>query len=575
MLLAFGTVVTVSLGMVLLSLVRLDPLLDKLSAASSGIAGMHQGLLDQQTGLRGYLLTRDRQFLKPYTDGQRAYVEGATKAAGAVEHDITLRNQLRAANESAEVWHQTWATDALTLDRVATASSVEMTKFQRGGKTLFDAYRSEHTRLSALVDARITQTRRDQRRLFVAGMVAQGVTWLALLVAAVRRRRRIDVVLVAPIAELAATVERFEQGDLATHAEINGVVELQDLGRGLARLGDALGVEQRAADGRERAAMQRAQRNRQLLDNAREFASDLDLGHLTGSVAQSMERLAGAAATAIWLTSESDVSVLERPFTTVSAPSCQPATIGVGAVGLAAQFARPTWGVCEATGRPVLALPMVSAGRCLGVVELRSGPDGIDPELMDPLEALATHAATAIAAARLHEQVEHLSRHDGLTGLLNRRSFDSDLAAEAAICGRTGLALSVAMVDVDHFKNFNDTFGHPAGDALLRGLCAELRASIRSTDSAYRFGGEEFVLLLRGTNAADARPMVEELRRKIAQTFMETSTTASFGMADTVGAGTDPEVLLNAADRALYAAKHGGRNQVALSADHPVTAASA
>lgn len=353
------------------------------------------------------------------------------------------------------------------------------------------------------------------------------------------------------------------------------MVELQDLGRGLVRLANALSEEQRAAGERETAAVQRAQRNRQLLDNAREFASDLDLGHLVGAISASMRRLADAEATEIWLTSEADSTLLEHPFSTSNTPSCTSSRVGTGHVGRAAQLARPTWGVCAETGRPVIALPIISAGRCLGVVELRAGPDGIDPELLEPLEALVSHAATAIEAAKLHQQVEHLSRHDGLTGLLNRRSLDAALAHEIAIAARTGTALTLVMLDVDHFKRFNDTNGHPDGDALLRQLAAVIRRSIRSTDSAYRFGGEEFVLLLRATTAADAQPMIEELRLRVAQSFIESGTTASFGIADARGIGADAVTLLDAADRALYAAKRRGRNRVVVAVDGQVSAGSA
>lgn len=108
--------------------------------------------------------------------------------------------------DAAGRWHRDWATEALARDEVPGAAA-DNAAFQRAGKALFDVYRTEHARLRTLVDDRAAQTRAAQRRLFLAGMTAQCVTWLALVLAAVRRRKRSHQVLVAPIAELAATVD--------------------------------------------------------------------------------------------------------------------------------------------------------------------------------------------------------------------------------------------------------------------------------------------------------------------------------------------------------------------------------
>jgi diguanylate cyclase (GGDEF)-like protein len=131
------------------------------------------------------------------------------------------------------------------------------------------------------------------------------------------------------------------------------------------------------------------------------------------------------------------------------------------------------------------------------------------------------------------------------------------------------------MMDVDHFKRFNDTFGHGKGDEILQELGMLLLEAGRSTDTCYRFGGEEFSILLRETALLGAQEFAERLRRRIEQHFLRTHpqspVTASFGVAMFLPAMRDATPLVEAADRALYDAKHGGRNRVAAAADGVTT----
>jgi diguanylate cyclase (GGDEF)-like protein/PAS domain S-box-containing protein len=171
---------------------------------------------------------------------------------------------------------------------------------------------------------------------------------------------------------------------------------------------------------------------------------------------------------------------------------------------------------------------------------------------------LADEAAIAMQRADLLARLDELTRTDALTGLPNRRAWDELLARELATARRAGKPLAVAMLDLDHFKSYNDERGHPAGDHLLRGAAATWRESLRQTDVLARWGGEEFALLLPGCDGAAAVRLIDRLRGTLAD-----GVTFSAGVSISDG-DTAPDDLVDAADHALYRAKTAGRDRVLL-----------
>ncbi|HVU44950.1 MAG TPA: GGDEF domain-containing protein, partial [Terracidiphilus sp.] len=166
---------------------------------------------------------------------------------------------------------------------------------------------------------------------------------------------------------------------------------------------------------------------------------------------------------------------------------------------------------------------------------------------------------------RAREQMRHFAEHDDLTGLWNHRIIVERLRIEVERSRRENSPLSVILMDLDHFKQINDTFGHPVGDAALKELGAILLRSVRSYDWVGRYGGEEFLLILPGSNFSSARLRAEQLRMAVHATRVMSgdkpiAMTASFGVAS--GFPTDYEALIKAADTALYTAKNRGRNCV-------------
>jgi diguanylate cyclase (GGDEF)-like protein/putative nucleotidyltransferase with HDIG domain len=171
------------------------------------------------------------------------------------------------------------------------------------------------------------------------------------------------------------------------------------------------------------------------------------------------------------------------------------------------------------------------------------------------LRAFANHAVGAIESTAQLEQLRELAEHDPLTGLRNRRGFEQGIADRRA-------PLALVICDLDHFKRVNDTLGHPVGDDVLRTFSDLLRQCTREDDVAVRLGGEEFALVLSGVGEREALAVAERLRREVANTFRDfpVPISVSVGIAD--GArNQNPEALVRAANRALYAAKRLGRDR--------------
>jgi diguanylate cyclase (GGDEF)-like protein len=218
---------------------------------------------------------------------------------------------------------------------------------------------------------------------------------------------------------------------------------------------------------------------------------------------------------------------------------------------------------------PRLCLPMVSQEEVIGSMTVLghalAGPEG---EAMQRwVGHLGGQVALALANVQLRLSLKRQSIIDPLTELYNRRYMDEVLIRELARAGRKGTAVSLILVDLDHFKRVNDTYGHDAGDLLLRKVGQVLRQSVRNCDVACRFGGEELVLILPECELAAALVRAEAVRVAVAAICISSKgemleVSASLGVASSGPHGDDAEALLRAADTALYAAKQGGRNRV-------------
>lgn len=201
-----------------------------------------------------------------------------------------------------------------------------------------------------------------------------------------------------------------------------------------------------------------------------------------------------------------------------------------------------------------------------------AGADDIIQKPVDETE-LSIRLVSMLRIRRLTKALEDKSevlaraaRYDGLTDLLNRRSLDERLPEEVARARRYGRDLTLMMVDVDHFKNINDTRGHDGGDEVLRTLARVLRSCARATDLVYRYGGEEFLILATETPAAGAVRLAERVRAAFAAATGETMSVGVASLSQ-LAANVDGSALRNTADAALYAAKKAGRDRVCVHGD--------
>jgi diguanylate cyclase (GGDEF)-like protein len=210
-----------------------------------------------------------------------------------------------------------------------------------------------------------------------------------------------------------------------------------------------------------------------------------------------------------------------------------------------------------------LILPLTAAGERFGTLELVG--DSFSKEQRMNAASLAAHAVIALENARLHGMVERQALVDGLTGLANRRAAADALHAEAARAERLETPLSVVLADLDGFKDVNDAHGHAVGDAVLRTFADVLRETLRGSDVAGRWGGEEFLLLLPGADEDGAAQLADRVRIALSDRSIPDvpglRVTASFGVAEYAGE-TKTEQLVAAADSALYRAKRAGKDRV-------------
>jgi diguanylate cyclase (GGDEF)-like protein len=219
----------------------------------------------------------------------------------------------------------------------------------------------------------------------------------------------------------------------------------------------------------------------------------------------------------------------------------------------------------------VVCVPLTCRGRMLGVIEIvkaAADPEPFTDEHLQVLTSVGDFAAIAIDNARAFKQVEELTIVDEWTSLYNARYLKRCLAEEVKRAQRYSRELSVVFIDLDRFKDVNDTHGHAAGSAMLRHVGTLIQRAVRETDRAVRYGGDEFVIVMPETPKQGALALAERLREAVASEPLVTtggtrlSVTASLGVAGFPDDAREAAELLEAADRAMYGAKAGGKNRV-------------
>jgi diguanylate cyclase (GGDEF)-like protein len=218
-----------------------------------------------------------------------------------------------------------------------------------------------------------------------------------------------------------------------------------------------------------------------------------------------------------------------------------------------------------------LCLPLTAHGETFGIISVECSSQEVSllTELRETaFGSLGEMAAMAIAGLNLRQRLESQSIRDSMTGLFNRSFMEIALEREMTRANRQGRQVAVMMIDIDHFKQFNDTFGHAAGDVVLREVAECMRVGVRGEDIVCRFGGEEFVVIMPEIATRGALDRAELLRRMVGDLSLRfhgqplRQITISIGVAMFPDNSDNPDELLRSADHAMYAAKHKGRNRV-------------
>jgi len=549
----------------------IEPELTRMGRARATAGAAYAAMLDEDTALREYLTTSDTRFLDTYEKASAARVRANAELASIAGSTPTIASGMIATRIAEETWHQRWAGSV-----AASALSGELSALD--GQQLFNAYRREQATLASAIDERTDALRVGDGRATGTRLTMLLAALLAVLVFATRQYRALQAAVVAPLAALLRDIGRVRDGHLTEAIDHEGPHELHELGLGLNDMVRALTAARAMAESRDVLVREHSGRLRQILDASREFSESLNLEYVVSAVRTSTRHVGGYDRVIVWLM-DVDQKQLRDADQGHDDPRAQDAVaVSHGLAGRAAKSGRIAFESPDGRTRfgeshsgPVcaIAIPFIVGARVVGVLEARHDePKIATSESFEVLEMLATHAATAIESARLHALTDERSKMDALTKLSNRHRLDEDLDTECKRSVRYKRPLTLVMLDVDNFKAFNDSKGHPRADVALQEFAEVISGAVRATDTAYRYGGEEFCVLLRETGAADAMIFAERVRERIERRFSSgglAGITASFGVAELLGDAPTPRALIEAADAAMYESKHAGRNCVRLS----------
>lgn len=530
-----------------------QPTLERYIAMANEARSLHQEMLHQDANLRGYLATGDQRFLSEYSrGGQESELSEAALLRHVGNDDTRGLTAAVLGTVLARAEWQDWS------DTAAQRASDEpgLTYFMLQGKRLFDEYDAADTVSTGMILERRNAAVTAQRRTMITAVVGFFGVLVGAAALAFRRRSWVRTRVVGPVDRLLEHIEKLRHGDMSLRNAPSGVTELDAIGGALNTLAAELEEANAEAVARENRLARLALRFETVVRVGREISGSLSVRYVSASVTHAAGELLGAPAT-LWVRGGDQVfhatSRSQDPHG-VEPPAELPAP---PVVAIAAADARAT------TSGSARAYPLVLAGMVVGVLE--TGVEVVDPDTEQVLDALLSTAAAALESATLHSSARELADMDGLTHMPNRRRFEADLDEEWQRCRRYGRPLSLVMVDLDHFKRLNDTHGHLFGDQVLRGAAEALSGVLRSGDTAYRYGGEEFAVILRETGLEDAHAAAERLRLAVSEVTIPEHgvlVTASAGVAERQRSMAHHTELVAVADQALYDAKRAGRDRV-------------
>lgn len=332
-----------------------------------------------------------------------------------------------------------------------------------------------------------------------------------------------------------------------------------------------------------------------LYEVAKNLGANLDLAKTLGLILSETKRVVNYHTGIIYLWEEEDdmlvPTAIRSPFADQLKSIYYP--VGEGLIGHVAKTNKPEVvydskkdaelrrlpGINQFL-RSLLVIPLSVDHKLIGVMAVgKKEPYSFGPKQLLILSSLGGQAAVAMANSMLYKKIEKLAITDGLTKVYNHRYFYKLVEEEAERCRRYQTVFSLIMLDLDHFKKFNDKYGHRAGDTALFNVARVLKASTRTIDVVSRYGGEEFAIVLPETEPASARAVAERIRKSIYDGYFSVSenqppvhVTVSIGVATSPYDATDINELIEMADKALYYSKETGKNRVSVWSELPAGA---
>ncbi|HTZ43846.1 MAG TPA: diguanylate cyclase [Jatrophihabitans sp.] len=475
-------------------------------------------MLDQETGLRGYLRTGEESFLQPYFAGRSAYEQDRVAVNAAVAGDLQSEQLAYDEDAAARYW-QVYADDAIAARRTAGTKVASSTEISQAlvGKQHMDRFRDVNGQLRARLD-----TRRD---------------------ATLRRSGEVATAVVVLLAGLLGSI-----GLLVMHRASRRAVQ-----RGEAEIAYRV-------------------RQREFTDLVQAAESEAEAHQL---VRRHLERTLPGSRASVLIRNNSDnrlqaaTAVAPGSVLAPGLDGAEPRTCLAIRLGRCHQDGPEhdrllACGLCSGAAGAATCEPLLVGGKVIGSVLVESGQALADPQLRS-LTDTVTQAAPVLANLKTLAIAESRAATDALTGLANRRAMQDTITRLAAHAGRSGEPLAAIALDLDHFKSINDRHGHEVGDAALSAVGECLRDSLRESDFAARVGGEEFLVLAPDTDLDGALVLAGKLREALTREQvpqLARALTASFGVAVIPRHAGTAELLLRRADRACYLAKERGRNRI-------------
>lgn len=549
---------------------------------SNMITALGQYVIDAETGVRGFALTGREPFLEPYFAALVRLEQNTALLTQRFAGQSQLLSQLEELQRNFELWQRNFAEEEITLIR----QGLPVTELLAPAKQQMDLVRQQVRLLSQTHNTLLQASRSAQIEQTQSAVLLASVGLVAALLIGLLLAFLIAYSISARVREINHVATKVKQGDLSQRLVIRGKDELSQLADTFNAMAETLErkvqVEQQARVALnlqvEQLVAAKTRESKLISEFSELLQACESITEASAVVKQTVLRLFSGSSGALYYSSDDSAECLISWGDLTTPAFCRHDDCWSMRRGKNHLFARSRHDLACAHTTPdcnaALCVPLLARGDVAGFLHL-CVPLHLTPEqgiswleqAEDVAVNIAEHIALALANLRLREHLKALSFRDPLTGLYNRRYLDDYVERELARAARSSQSLAFLMLDIDHFKQFNDRYGHQAGDEVLLQVSQLLQQQIRSSDLVCRQGGEEFVVVIPDLQSADAIAKADAIRQQIALYPFDISgqqlgVTVSIGVAWFPVAGETLEEILKQADSALYLAKQQGRNCV-------------